>query len=57
MTETDALIAEIRQLRARVRELLDANSKEVERRGQALRERDEAQAKLAAIEKAKGTAG
>lgn len=48
------LIAEVRQLRARVRDLLDANSKEVERRSQALRERDEALAKLGGHDAAKG---
>jgi hypothetical protein len=48
------LIAEVRQLRARVRELLEANGKEVERRTQATRERDEALARLAALEKTKG---
>lgn len=51
------LIAEVRQLRARVRELLDANSKEVDRRTLALRERDDAIAKLAALDKAKGSSG
>ena len=51
------LISEIRQLRARVRELLEANGKEVDRRGQALRERDEALAKLAAQDKARGAGG
>jgi len=51
------LIAEVRQLRARVRELLDANSKEVDRRSLAQRERDEALAKLAALEKARGSTG
>lgn len=51
------LIGEVRQLRTRVRELLDANSKEVDRRSQALRERDEAVAKLAGLEKARGSNG
>jgi hypothetical protein len=43
------LVAELRQLRQRVQQLLDANSKEVERRTQALRERDEALAKVAEL--------
>jgi hypothetical protein len=48
------LIAEVRALRGRVRELLEANGKEVERRTQATRERDEALAKLGPTDKAKG---
>lgn len=48
------LTAEVRQLRLRVQQLLDANSKEVDRRTQALRERDEALAKLAELQKAQG---
>lgn len=43
------LTAELRQLRQRVQQLLDANSKEVDRRSQALRERDEALAKMAEL--------
>jgi hypothetical protein len=45
------LAVEVRQLRLRVQQLLDANSKEVDRRSQALRERDEALAKLACLQK------
>ena len=48
------LIAEVRQLRQRVQQLLEANSKEVDRRSQALRERDEALARLAKVENAAG---
>lgn len=40
------LIDEMRQLRLRVRQLLEANGREVERRSQAQRERDEALARL-----------
>lgn len=41
------LTAEIKQLRQRVQGLLEVNGQEVDRRTQALRERDEALAKLA----------
>lgn len=43
------LITEIRALRSRIQELLEANGKEVDRRTLALRERDEALARLAAL--------
>jgi hypothetical protein len=43
------LAAAVRQLKERVQQLLDANSKEVDRRIQAQQERDEAVAKLAAL--------
>jgi len=52
--EMPRLVAEVRALRTRVRELLEANGKEVDRRTQALRERDEALAKLAAATKREG---
>lgn len=41
------LVAEIEALRTRVRELLEANSREVERRIEAQRQRDRALARLA----------
>lgn len=44
------LTAEVRQLRLRVQQLLEVNGKEVDRRTQALRERDEALAKLAELQ-------
>ncbi len=44
------LTAEIKQLRQRVQQLLEVNGKEVDRRTQALRERDEALAKLAELQ-------
>ena len=40
------LLDELRQLRIRNRQLLEANGREVDRRTQALRERDEALARL-----------
>ncbi|MBY0430270.1 MAG: hypothetical protein K2Q10_03660 [Rhodospirillales bacterium] len=50
-TDLPRLVAEIRSLRERVQALLQANSKEVDRRSQAQRERDEALTRLAELEK------
>ena len=45
------MVAELKQLRERVNQLLDANTKEVDRRTKAQQERDEALATLAELQK------
>jgi hypothetical protein len=52
-TRVPLLINEVRALRTRIQELLDANSREVERRIKAQRERDLALARLKAAEGAR----